>query len=134
MSIPVNTTNIDAISEQAEVQFREEIDTMENYAFGLKWEKEYNAEFLTLGEFGMRYKFPYITKAHWDTLIDNIKKAGYFVYRKWYHNGHYGTTEFKSLVVSKAPLSLSQREHLSLQSEWGKAWGPGRECYRGEQL
>lgn len=134
--IPVNKTNVTEAVKEAENCFAAQIEEMENKLFDPERFEEYKGiQHMNVGCYGfsLKFKFP-ITEEHWKVLFENVKKAGYFVYKKWYHNRHYNETKIQAYVVTKAPLNGFQRELLSIQKEWNGPFGPGGEQYRGEQL
>lgn len=140
--IPKNTTNQEQIAEQNERQFRREVEQVEEYIFSKKWEtKAYDdtpmPEHVWAGcvkKFGHGENPFLLTEEHWDAIVADIKDAGYYVYRKWYHNGYSGITSVYDHCIVKAPLTTAQRLHLRLQEDWSTPHGPGREQMRGERL
>ena len=140
--IPKNTTNQEQIAEQNERQFRREVEQVEEYIFSKKWETAaYDntpmPEHVWAGcvkEFNGGKNSFLLTEEHWASIVTDIKDAGYYVYRKWYHNGYYGYTRIQDHCIVKAPLTTAQRLHLHLQEDWCTPSGPGREQSRGERL
>lgn len=140
--IPRNDTNQEKIAKQNEKQFRKEVDKVEEYIFSKEWATKSYDDTPVPGhiwagcvkEFS-RDKHPFVlTDEHWDAIVADIKDAGYYVYRKWYHNGYYGYTKVQDHCIVKAPLTTSQRVKMHLEEEWSTPCGPGREQHRGEQL
>ena len=73
-----------------------------------------------------------VTDAHWKRIINDIKAAGYFVYKKWYHNSYHGYTELYDVMITKVRLTDSQRIAMHYQEEWSRPSGPGGEQFRSE--
>jgi len=140
--IPKNNIDQETVAEQNAKQFRKEVDKVEDYIFSKKWEvKSYDDTPMPshiwagcVTEFNRDGQKFVITEEHWNAIVADIKEAGYFVYRQWYHNGYYGYTKVMDHCISKSPLTTAQRVKLRLQEEWSTPWGPGREQKRGEQL
>lgn len=140
--IPKNTTNQEQIAEQNAKRFRDEVEQVEEYIFSKKWEtvaydKTPMPEHVWAGwvkEFKRGGNSFLLTEEHWNAIVADIKDAGYYVYRKWYHNGYYGYTKVYDHCIVKAPLTTAQRLHLHLQDEWVGHGDPGRSSFRGERL
>ena len=140
--IPKNNTNQEQIAEQNAKQFRHEVEKVEDYLFSKQWatqayDKTPMPEHIWAGwckEFKGGNESFLLTDEHWDAIVADIKDAGYYVYRKWYHNGYYGTTRVYDHCISKSPLTTAQRVKLRLQEEWSPPCGHGREQMRGERL
>lgn len=137
--IPRNDTNQEQIAQQNAKQFRTEVDMVENYIFSQKWEVATCSvpEHIWAGwvrEFQAGNISFTLTDEHWKAIVADIQDAGYHVYRKWYHNGYYGTTRIFDHCITKAPLTAAQRVNMHLQDDWSTPSGPGREQMRGELL
>ena len=136
--IPLNTANVDEIARKNMEIFNSEIEGMETRIFQMGWENNHGAEVIVAYK-GSTYvnaegNMFSPTTAHWERVVSDCKAAGYYVYRKMNHNGHFGTTEVHAYYVSKAPLTSAQREYMNLMDKWSEPWGPGRDQFRGEPL
>lgn len=134
MAIPMNNTNIEKMRIAAEQKFRDEEERLETHIFqSYEWEmhKTANVEVLRVYHYSEIIGI-HMTEDHWTAFCNDIKKAGYFVYRRWYHNGYSGETKVHEYDIFKVPLTNGQRELLCLSESWSVAWGPGRESFRGE--
>lgn len=137
MIIPKNTTNQEAAAKKSASIFEKEIDTLEKAIFDQPW-KQYKGESGKVVAVNIRspfikqYKDIIVTDAHWTRIIDDIKAAGYFVYKKWYHNSYYGYTKLYDVMITKVRLTDSQRIEMHYQEEWSRPSGPGGEQFRSE--
>ena len=140
--IPKNTTNQEQIAEQNAKQFRHEVEQVEDYIFSKKWEtKSYDDTPMPghiwagcVKEFKGGENSFLLTEEHWEAIVADIKDAGYYVYRKWYHNCYDGYTQVQDHCIVKAPLTSAQRVKLHLEKEWSIPSCAGREQHRGEML
>ena len=135
MAIQVNTIDLDSVKAQQEAQFANEIERLENYIFAREWRAVSDrdrTELITVYE-PIDPGFT-VSSDHWRVLVANVKAAGYFMYRQWYHNGYYNETKIFAHIISKTPLTGAQLQYLGLAKDWGRMIGPGREQYRGDCL
>lgn len=135
MIIPKNTVNQESAAKSAEAVFEKEIDTLEKAIFNVKWTPHKGDSGKVIADticspFVREYKGIIVTDEHWKRIIDDIKAAGYFVYKKWYHNGYFGYTKLYSVLITKVRLTDSQRIDIRYQKEWSNPWGPGGEQWR----
>lgn len=137
MIIPKNTIDQEAATKSSEAAFEKEIDTLEKAIFDLKWTPHKGDSGKVVADtidspFLRDYRGIIVTDAHWKRIIDDIKAAGYFVYKKWYHNGFFGYTKLYSVLITKIRLTDSQRIDIRYQEEWSRPLGLGGEQYRAE--
>lgn len=137
MIIPKNTIDQAAAAQAAEAAFEKEIDTLEKAIFDLQFTPHKGDSGKVVADtidspFVKEYKGIIVTDAHWKRIIDDIKAAGYFVYKKWYHNSYFGYTKLYSVLITKVRLTDSQRIDIRYQEEWSRPWGPGGERWRAE--
>jgi len=137
MIIPKNTVNQEVATKAAESVFEQEIDTLEKAIFDVPWtpHKGDSGKVITdtiCSPFVNKYKDIIVTDAHWNRIVDDLKAAGYFVYKKWYHNSYYVYTKLYSVLITKVRLTESQRIDIRYQEEWSRPWGPGGEKWRAE--
>ena len=137
MIIPMNTVDQEAAAKASEAVFEQEIDTLEQAIFDMQWtpHKGDSGKVVTdtiESPFIREYKGIIVTDEHWKRIIADIKAAGYFVYKKWYHNSYFGYTKLYSVLLTKVRLTNSQRIDLRYQEDWSRPWGPGGEQWRAE--
>ena len=137
MIIPMNTVDQEAAAKDAEAVFEQEIDTLEQAIFDLQWTPHKGDSGKVVADtiespFIREYKGIIVTDEHWKRIIADIKAAGYFVYKKWYHNSYFGYTKLYSVLLTKVRLTNSQRIDLRYQEDWSRPWGPGGEQWRAE--
>ena len=137
MIIPMNTVDQEAAAKDAEAVFEQEIDTLEQAIFDLQWTPPKGDSGKVVADtiespFIREYKGIIVTDEHWKRIIADIKAAGYFVYKKWYHNSYFGYTKLYSVLLTKVRLTNSQRIDLRYQEDWSRPWGPGGEQWRAE--
>ena len=135
MIIPQNTIDQEAATKAAEVAFEKEIDTLEKAIFDVpftphKGDSGKVAADTICSPFISQYKGIIVTDRHWKRIIDDIKAAGYFVYKKWYHNSYFGYTKLYSVLITKVRLTDAQRIDIRYQEDWSRPWGPGGEQFR----
>lgn len=135
--IPVNNVNQEAVAQQQEQQFNEEIERLETAIFAEKWNQktlkngQFTPEYIST-PFLREYKDITVSDKHWERIIADIKAAGYVVYRKWYHNTYFGYTKLYEVLGAKARFTDSQRLEMNYQDEWSRPWGPGGEQWKAE--
>lgn len=137
MIIPKNTVDQEAATRAVEAAFEKEIDTLKQAIFDMKWtpHKGNSGKVVTdtiESPFVREYKDITVTDEHWKRIIDDIKAAGYFVYKKWYHNSYFNYTKLYSVLITKVRLTDSQRIDIRYQEEWSRPWGPGGEQWRAD--
>jgi hypothetical protein len=137
MIIPKNTTDQEAAAKKSETAFEKEIDILERAIFDQPWTqfKGKSGKLVAVNirsPFIKQYKDIIVTDAHWKRIIDDIKAAGYFVYKKLYHNSYYGYTKLYDVMITKVRLTDSQRIELHYQEDWCRPSGPGGEQFRAE--
>lgn len=137
MIIPMNTVDQEAAAKASEAVFEQEIDTLEQAIFDMQWTPHKGDSGKVVADtiespFIREYKGIIVTDEHWKRIIADIKTAGYFVYKKWYHNSYFGYTKLYSVLLTKVRLTNSQRIDLRYQEDWSRPWGPGGEQWRAE--
>ena len=135
--IPLNTTDQAQVAADNAARIRNEVEQVEDHVFAKPWKTAYgNKQVPEHIYIGCIKEFRDITlgEEHWKAIVADIKAAGYFVYRQMYHNSYYGYTKVYDHVVTKAPLTMAQRDIMHLQDEWSRPSGPGGEQMRGEML
>lgn len=137
MIIPQNTIDQEAATKAAEVTFEKEIDTLEQAIFAEPFTPHKGTSGKVVVDticcpFVREYKGIIVTDAHWKRIIDDIKAAGYFVYKRWHHNSYFDHTRLYDVLITKVRLTDSQRIDIRYQEEWSRPWGPGGEQWRAE--
>ena len=137
MIIPKNTFDQEAAAKESAAVFEQEIDTLEKAIFDVKWtpRKGDTGKVIAVTisiPFLSQYKDIIVTDAHWKRIIADIKAAGYFVYKQWYHNSYFGYTKLYCVMITKVRLTDSQRIDIRCQEKWSRPSGAGGEQWRAK--